>query len=351
MRLDRMALLSLLVGITTTLLAQTDAPAYKGKYERLKVHGRSLEGNLSNDAADRDVSVYLPPSYAKEKGRRYPVLYLLHGFTDSDDRWFGLRQHFINVPLTADKAFAAGVPEMIIVMPNAFTKFHGSMYSNSVTTGDWEAFIAQDLVSFVDGHYRTIPDRASRGLAGHSMGGYGTVRLGLKSPEVFSNLYALSPCCMAPNMNPGSAMEKQIELIKTQEDIDKANFGILAQLASAAAWSPDPKNPPFYFALPVKDGQMQPDVVARWAANAPLAMVHQYVPSLRKFKAIAMDAGDKDMGINDTVRTLDQILTNYGIQHVSEIYEGDHVSRVAERLASKVLPFFGTNLSFTKKKK
>jgi len=62
-------------------------------------------------------------------------------------------------------------------------------------------------------------------------------------------------------------------------------------------------------------------------------------------------ASDKDMGINDTVRTLDQILTSYGIQHVFEIYEGDHVNRVAARLESKVLPFFGTNLSFTKKKK
>jgi hypothetical protein len=80
-------------------------------------------------------------------------------------------------------------------------------------------------------------------------------------------------------------------------------------------------------------------------------MVHQYIPNLKKYKAIALDAGNKDMGINDTVRALDGILTNYGILHTSEIYEGDHVNRIAERLESKVLPFFGTNLSFTAPKK
>ena len=84
MKPARTALLALLMVMTATLLAQTDAPAYKGKFERIKVHGKSLEGNLSEDSADRDVSIYLPPGYAKERNKRYPVVYLLHGFTDSD---------------------------------------------------------------------------------------------------------------------------------------------------------------------------------------------------------------------------------------------------------------------------
>jgi S-formylglutathione hydrolase len=351
MKLARAALLALLTIMTATVLAQTDAPAYKGKYERIKVHGKSLEGNLSGDSVDRDVSIYLPPGYVQERNKRYPVVYLLHGFTDSDDRWFGLVKHFINVPVAADRAFAAGVPEMIIVMPNAYTTFAGSMYSNSVTTGDWEGYIAQDLVAYVDSHYRTIPDRESRGLTGHSMGGYGAVRLSFKSPEVFSSVYAMSPCCMAADINPRLEMGTQIDAIKTLQDVEKANIGVKAMLASAAAWSPNPKNPPFFFDFTVKNGQLQPDVIAKWAANAPLAMVHQYVPALKKYKAIAMDAGDKDMGINNTVKSLDQILSDYGIPHISEIYEGDHMNRIAERLATKVLPFFGANLSFNAKKK
>src|SRR5687767_4624897 len=168
-----------------------------GKYERIKVHGRSLVGNLAGDSPDRMVSVYLPPGYTKNPKRRYPVLYLLHGFTDSDSRWFGLDgKHFVHVPSAVDRAFANGVREMIIVMPDAFTKYQGSMYSSSAVNGDWEAFVAQDLVAYVDKHYRTLSNRASRGLAGYSMGGYGTIRVGMKYPEVFSSLYALSPCCM-----------------------------------------------------------------------------------------------------------------------------------------------------------
>src|SRR5262245_61339726 len=112
--------------------AKETSPATTGHYERVVVHGKSLEGNLSGDSPDRQVSVYLPPAYAKDRGRRYPVVYLLHGFTDSDARWFGLEgRHFVNVPRAVDAALAAGVRPMIVVMPDAFTRFQGSFYSSS----------------------------------------------------------------------------------------------------------------------------------------------------------------------------------------------------------------------------
>jgi S-formylglutathione hydrolase len=318
-----------------------------GKLERITVHGDSLVGNLAGDSADRLVSVYLPPTYTSSPSRRYPVLYLLHGFTDSDEHWFGLTgKHFVNVPTAADNAFAGGAREFIIVMPNAFTRYQGSMYSNSVVTGDWEAFVAQDLVTFVDKHYRTLAVRASRGLAGHSMGGYGTVRIGMKYPTVFSSLYIMSPCCMDANMQPSVDAMQGVAKVQTAEELQQADFFTKAMLASAAAWSPNPRNPPLYFDLPVKDGQVMQDVVARWAANAPLAMVYQYIPSLKKYDAIAVDAGDKDVGIASTVRRLDQVLTDYGIAHAAEIYDGDHVSRIGERLETKVLPFFSAHLKF-----
>ena len=171
------------------------------------VHGASLVGNLAGDSPDRNVSVYLPPSYAKQPQRRYPVLYLLHGFTDSDARWFGLQgQHFVNVPKAVDAAYAAGVAEMIVVMPDAFTKFQGSMYSNSALNGDWETFVSRDLVAYVDSHYRTIAKPEGRGLGGHSMGGYGTLRVGMKAPGVFSALYVMSPCCLAARSPAGRAV-------------------------------------------------------------------------------------------------------------------------------------------------
>jgi enterochelin esterase-like enzyme len=321
-------------------------PASAGKYERVSVHGASLEGNLEGDSADRMVSVYLPPSYAKEPRRRYPVLYLLHGYTDSDARWFGLAgKHFLNVQASVDKAYAKGARELIIVMPDAFTKYAGSMYSSSVTTGDWEGFVTHDLVAYVDKHYRTLAKRASRGLAGHSMGGYGTVRIGMKYPGVFSSLYALSPCCMGASLEPNAETAAQAASAKTPEQFDALGFGAKAMIASAAAWSPNPHTPP-YFDLPRVDGKAVPDTLAKWAANAPLAMVHQYVPNLKKYSAIAVDAGDRDTGIAATVKELDQILTGYGVKHVAEIYSGDHVDHIGERLETKVLPFFSEHLAF-----
>jgi S-formylglutathione hydrolase FrmB len=96
---------------------------------------------------------------------------MLHGFTDSDAQWFGAVKHWINLPEVINKALADGnTREMIVVMPNGFTRFKGSMYSNSVTVGDWETFVTKELVSYIDMHYRTLAQAASRGLAGHSMG-------------------------------------------------------------------------------------------------------------------------------------------------------------------------------------
>src|SRR5579884_3421689 len=237
--------------------------------EHIKIHGKALEGNLEGDAVDRDVFVFLPPGYDKDNRRRYPVVYALHGYSIGAEQW----THEIHVPQTIEGAFAQGANEMIVVLPDSKTLHNGSMYSSSVTTGDFEKFIARDVVAFIDAHYRTIPDRLSRGLVGHSMGGYGATRIGLKHADVFGSLYIMSPCCLAPRAaGPRDPeLEKALEAVKTPEDSAKLSFFPRAQLASAAAWSPDPNNPPLYLDLPTKSGVPQPDVLAKWTANAPLA--------------------------------------------------------------------------------
>ena len=319
--------------------------APKSNVERIKVHGKGLEGNLEGDSPDRDVSVYLPAGYQTARTQRYPVLYMLHGFTDSDEQWMGFKKHWINLPEVIDRAIAKGESrEMIIVMPNAYSRYAGSMYSNSVTTGNWEDYVAKELVAYVDSHYRTLANVASRGLAGHSMGGYGAMRIGMKYPEIFSSVYLLSPCCMAPNVPTGGRGPTRAEGVRTDEEFAKADFGTKAQLASAAAWSPNPKNPPLFFDLQTKDGEFQPRIAAKWAANAPLAMIDQYFANIRRLKAFAFDAGAQDQGIAATVRTLDQVMTDYGITHEFEIYEGTHTSHIADRIETKTLPFFTKNL-------
>jgi S-formylglutathione hydrolase FrmB len=342
---------SVTLGAAAPLHSQSNGKARTGTVERIKVHGRALEGNLEGESPDRDVTIYLPPSYASERNRRYPVVYLLHGYTGTDEfTWIkgrDSRPPTANVPEIADKVFLAGTArEMILVMPNAYSIYLGSMYSNSVTAGNWEDYVAEDLVAYMDGHYRTIPDRMSRGLAGHSMGGYGTIRIGMKRPDVFASVYALSACCLTANISPRVEGMAAAEAIKTREDVAKAERGPLGTFARAAAWSPNPDNPPLYLDLPVKDGKTRPEVVAKWAANAPLAMIDQYIPNLKKLHAIAFDIGNQDEAVQPrTIKQLDEILTRSGVAHTYETYEGTHSGRIPERLETRMLPFFSSNLS------
>ena len=135
------------------------------------------------------------------------------------------------------------------------------------------------------------------------MGGYGATRIGMKHPDVFGSVYIMSPCCLAPRSagpsNP--ANDRALEAVKTPADSAALPFGVRAQLASAAAWSPNPKNPPLYLDLPAKDGVVDPAVIAKWAANAPLALIDQYIGSLRRYRAIAIDVGPPGLRVSNEV--------------------------------------------------
>jgi len=339
-----------LLAVSIAAQVQTEVPpvvpgAKPVQVERIKIHGIALEGNLEGDAVDRDVLVFLPPSYAREKSRRYPVVYALHGYSIGAEQW----SKEIHVPQTIEGAFAQGAQEMIVVLPDSKTVHNGSMYSSSMTTGDFETFIARDVVAYIDAHYRTIPNRLSRGLVGHSMGGYGATRIGMKHAEVFGSLYIMSPCCLsARQAGPANAeMEKTLEAVKTPEDSAKLPFPARAQLAAAAAWAPNPKNPPLYLDLPRKGGEPQPEVLAKFAANAPLAFIDQYIGNLRQYRAISLDVGDKD-GLRVDAGKLHEVLDKYGIANSFEVYQGTHTSAVAVRFQNFVMPFFSKHLCFEK---
>jgi len=307
----------------------------------IKVHAPSIEGNLEGESADRDVLVVLPPSYAASPKRRYPVVYALHGYSIGAEQW----SKEIHLAEASAGAFAKGAREMILVLPDSKTIHNGSMYSSSMTTGDFETFVSCDLIRYIDAHYRTIADRQSRGLAGHSMGGYGTARIGMRHPDMYGAIYMMSPCCLsartAGTIDPAAAAT--LEALKSPADSATLPFMLRAQLASAAAWSPNPKAPPLYLDLPTKNGVVQPDVLAKWAANAPLAFVDQYIGNLRQYRAIAIDVGDQD-GLKVDAAKLHQVMTDYGIANSFTIYPGTHTSNVATRVQEDVLPFFSANL-------
>jgi len=325
---------------------QTDAPSVVAgakpvKVEPIEIHSAAVAGNLEGNAVDRDVLVFLPPSYEKERNRRYPVVYALHGYSIGAEQW----SREIHAPQTIEGAFALGAREMIVVLPDSKTVHNGSMYSGSITTGDFESFIARDVVAYMDAHYRTIPERQSRGLVGHSMGGYGATRIGMKHADVFGSLYIMSPCCLSPRSAGPAEIDELLAEVKSPADSARLPFLARAQLAVAAAWSPNPRNPPLFLDLPTRNGEGQSEVLAKWAANAPLAFIHQYIGDLRRYRAIALDVGDQDGLRTDTAR-LHDVLDAYGIPNTFEVYAGTHTSKLGDRFQNHVLPFFSRQLCF-----
>jgi enterochelin esterase-like enzyme len=236
---------------------------------------------------------------------------------------------------------AAEGNEFIVVVPSTLTKMGGSMYSSSVTTGDFRKFIAEDLVAHIDANYRTIATRKGRGLAGHSMGGYGTWVVGMDYPQVFDSIWAQSACCVSPRTETAESAHAMAAV--PYEGVDQSGFGMRAGLASAVAWAPNPQNPPFYVDWPIKDGAIDPLVIAKWANNSPLAMVASHVGALKSFTAIGADVGDKDGLVRDDT-LIHEELEKFGIAHEWAIYEGTHTDKIGQRFSEVVLPFFAKHL-------
>jgi S-formylglutathione hydrolase len=324
-----------------------------GVIHRDSVPAPALEHNMVGDPAWDRVSVYLPPSYHRRPLRRYPVLYFLHGFA-ADDRAIvkGAYQN-LNIRISMDSLVRVGaMREMIVVMPNARNAYDGSFYTDSPVTGNWEQFIARDLVDFIDRKYRTLRTRKARGLAGHSMGGYGALRIAMRHPETFSAVYGLSACCLAFTDTVERTYQNNWRAalaLRSWDEYKKAGFITNLLVAEGAANAPDTANPPFFVSFPyVVSGDslvLDQKTARRWAVR-PLAMVRDHAGNLRRL-AIAFDAGTADAFKDIPIRAaeLDRLLTELGIHHSFELYDGTHGSRIRSRMETKVLPFFSKQLA------
>ena len=174
------------------------------------------------------------------------------------------------------------------------------------------------------------------------MGGYGTLRIGMKYPDVFGALYAMSSAVsmQAPNAEVvKTQLTRMAEGIKTE--VRSTVNGVEAQ---GSAWSANPQNPPYFFDLPFDaEGKVVPLVAEKWTANSPLVIVDQYVPSLKRFSSIMLDVGNQD-GLEASNTLFAAALKRLGVPHDYEIYEGTHGNRVGTRFIEKVLPFFEQHL-------
>lgn len=357
-------LLSVAFPVRLTFGQQVQSRESSGKLIELKVSAPSLKGNLLGDPIEQKVTVYLPPGYEASATKSFPTLYLLHGFSGDLENWTkGGDQGYQGMVLqpTIDGLIKSGaVKEMIVVVPNGNNNNLGSFYTNSAVTGNWEDYISRDLVSYIDSHYRTFTRAESRGIAGHSMGGYGAITLGMKHPDVFSAIYALSPCCLALEgdiSSDNAAWSKALKV--TSRDVyakrpeSFEDFFAVLFISLSSAFSPAPLAPPLFVSFPFKEveGRLVPNepTYSQFRSKMPLYQVEQYRESLRNSRGIYIDYGQNDefSHIRIGSRKFSDELTDRGIPHTFEIYkDGDHSNKIRERFETQVLPFFSRTLDF-----
>jgi putative esterase len=267
----------------------------------------ALRDNPLGDPANRRLPVILPPDYSAESERRYPVLIALTGFTGrgimllNDDAWQP------NLAERLERLYAAGMPHAIVVLPDCFTRYGGSQYINSGATGRYEDYVIDEIIPWVDAHYRTLATPQSRGVFGKSSGGYGSMILGMRHPEVFGALAChsgdmLFELCYAPDfpkmcnrVNKSGGVEAWWRQFDAQAKKNDADFEALDILAMAACYSPDP-NAPLGIGLPVDLHTCEriPEVWARWLDWDPVELLDRYGESLRGMRLVFMDCGDRD---------------------------------------------------------
>lgn len=310
------------------------------------VASRALEGNAFGDPAEQKVAVYLPPGYEKSQ-QRYPVVYLLHGIADSYQVW----TRFFDVPSRMDQLIASGtLPPLIVVMPNAGNRFLGGYYVNSPVSGNWEDFIANDVVAFIDKSFRTLAARENRGVSGHSMGGLGAINLGMKRPELFSVVYGMSPCCLDMVEDIGFGNDgayREFLTFTSYADADAAlkrgHFYPVALLGLLSAFAPN-VDAPLKVDVPVRqDGQQLAPVspaYERFRNSFLVRTAPNYVDHLRMLRLLQMDYGFNDQYAHIPVATasLSRVLTEHRVPHVLEAYDGDHRQHIVQRLYDVVLP-------------
>jgi len=332
--------------LTVIIFSILILPPFSQVYTKVvsdSVHGASLTNNLLDESPVRQTLIYLPPDYEKSNPTQYPVLYLLHSYGSHPDSWLGENGYEgLNIAETLDSLITTGeLKAMIVVMPDTYTKFGGSWYTNSSTGGNWLDFIASDLVSYIDENYRTINDRQARGIAGQSMGGYGALFIAMNRPDVFGAVLAMS----SPNlMNPDPFGQSAHEAALSVNQGNYESSHILARLlwSKAIAFSPNPESPPFYADLPFirNNGTITRNqrIWQKWLDYALNFQVENHIESLRRLR-IRLEVGKTDPLLKET-RSFSNTLFEHNIEHDIIVFQGGHVEGVKEQFQSSVFQFF-----------
>jgi S-formylglutathione hydrolase FrmB len=300
---------------------------------------RVLDGNPLGDPITRRLPVVLPPGYDTDSHRRYPVIYGLTGYTGRGEMLLHVQPWNLDLCARLDRLYASGMPPAIVVLPDCFTRFGGSQYLNSSATGRYEDYLTEELVQFIDGRYRTIADRTSRGVFGKSSGGYGALLMGMRHADLFSGIACHSgdsafDLCFRPDfpktanaINAAGGLEVWWQAFEAKPKKSRDEIAVLLIIAMAACYSPDPAAP-LGLALPFDctTCTLRDDVWARWRAWDPVEMVDRSVDALRSLRLLFIDCGTRDeFHLHFGARRLVQRLRAHAIAHEHEEFDDGHM--------------------------
>ena len=311
--------------------------------ERLRIeliHARHLEKNKLGDPADRNLTIFLPRSYHKSKTRRYPAAYLLHGFGSSAWNWaadFNIStgpkwQSFTH---SADALMAGRkCKEMILVMPDGWNRLGCSQWVDSGINGNYAKYVAEDVVNYVDANYRTVAERSHRMVGGVSSGGIGAFHVAGENPDVFGAVAIRSADCYFEVTHvPWLARLVNASWPKGFRGPLAGDFDTWYCYGLAAAYSPNPRKPPFYCDLPISfpTGELIDEVWQKWLHFDPIIAYERYVPAFRSM-SVFTDCGSKDeYDFHLGHRILHERLKKARVKHVYEEFDGKHGNRNNER--------------------
>ena len=270
---------------------------------------------------DRYFAVYLPDGYDDQQPTRYPVIYRLHG-------WQGNQSSELLVMRPAlDQMIAAGELEpVIMVCPNGYHDlYYGSMWANSDLYGQFEDYVVEDVVDFVDATFMTEADPSHRALAGYSMGAIGAMRIAIKNADVFGAVAAQSGL---HNWDRIRGDFRDAVLAENAGPPYNFVFGTSTYTSAlflvAGGYSTNPMNPPTFVDYPLNtNGDIVESVLDRWIAQNPAVLAAAQLPG--DLPAIYFDCGDQDEFFGyETNFDLSAALDDLEVPHVFRPYVGNH---------------------------
>ena len=298
-----------------------------------------LAGNPLADPTARQLPVILPPGYHAESGQRYPVLYALTGYTGRGAALLNVRPWNITLAERLDQLYAAGMPHVIVVLPDCFTSFGGSQYVNSSATGRYEDYITQEIVPFIDQRYATVAGPAGRGVFGKSSGGYGALIMGMRHADVFGAIachsgdmafelcYQLDFPKTANGLSAAGDIETWWRRFSEKPRKSRADTEVLMIIGMAACYSPNPESP-LGLDLPfsIDTCELRQDVWQRWLEWDPIEMADRYADALRSLRLLFIDCGTRDeFHLHYGARRLARRLRALGIAHEHEEFDDGHM--------------------------